>query len=85
MMMLSMPRTISRAVRVKKATQISGLVSHSMCIPSCDKCRTPGQGACCGCMKLLSYRLLNSGKIPMSSAASIMHRQTSTAHFKVKR
>ncbi|CNK31920.1 Uncharacterised protein [Mycobacterium tuberculosis] len=33
MMMLSMPRTISRAVRVKKAIQISGLVSHSMCIP----------------------------------------------------
>ena len=30
MMMLSMPRTISRAVRVKKATQISGLVSHSI-------------------------------------------------------
>src|SRR5690606_17570888 len=29
-MMLSMPRTISRAVRVKKATQISGLVSHSI-------------------------------------------------------
>ena len=30
MMMLSMPRTISRAVKVKKATQISGLVSHSI-------------------------------------------------------
>ena len=30
MMMLSMPRTISRAVRVKNAIQISGLVSHSM-------------------------------------------------------
>ncbi|MNP47431.1 hypothetical protein D3C76_1414830 [compost metagenome] len=30
MMMLSMPRTISRAVRVKNAIQISGLVSHSI-------------------------------------------------------
>ncbi len=29
-MMLSMPRTISRAVRVRKATHISGLLSHSM-------------------------------------------------------
>jgi hypothetical protein len=28
--MLSMPRTISSAVRVKNAIQISGLVSHSM-------------------------------------------------------
>jgi len=30
MMMLSMPSTISSAVRVKKATQISGLVSQSI-------------------------------------------------------
>src|SRR5690606_29706874 len=29
-MMLSMPRTISRAVRVRNATQISGLLSHSI-------------------------------------------------------
>lgn len=35
MMMLSMPRTISRAVKVKNAIQISGLISHSMLRVSC--------------------------------------------------
>ena len=30
-MMLSMPRTISSTVSVRRATQASGLVSHSMC------------------------------------------------------
>ncbi|MNS76336.1 hypothetical protein D3C72_1098800 [compost metagenome] len=44
MMMLSIPRTISSAVRVKKATQISGLVSHSMCFPSNGKGDAPGSG-----------------------------------------
>jgi hypothetical protein len=29
-MMLSMPSTISKAVRVRKAIQISGLLSHSI-------------------------------------------------------
>ena len=31
------------------------------------------------------YRVLNSGKIPISKAANIMHRHTSTAHLRVKR